>query len=509
MTLEGLSRSDTWRLERRIVWGVVAGAVLARTIVFLAWPHASFDSDQAVVGLMAKHLSEGRAFPLFYYGQNYLLAVQAWMAAPLFLVLGPTAFALKLPLVALNVAVGLLLVHLLERDAGLRPALAATAACVFVLAPAGLSAELVNALGVSIEPFLYVLLIWMLRARPGWLGAVLGVGFLHREFTLYGLAALVVVWLLDRSLLTRERLKTLVLAAATAAAVWLFVDALRPYSSGAGPGTTGANVYGAANNVQSLLNRVCGEPALIVDGLRPLFGWFLGVPLGLTPTDLATLTVNTTMTQGTPWLWPLFGIGCLAGLLRVAWLMRRRTAGAAPVAWAFPAYLFVTGAITALAYDAGRCGYLDARTVRYALLVVFGFVGLAAAWLQREPRRGARAGIVVVLGAWCVYSLAGHVRLLDEYVRRTPPAYRQVVADYLVSHGIPLARSDYWTGYYVTFLAREQVVVATDGVWRVLAYHEREKKSPRLAYTISREPCRDGRGVEVYPQVYWVCDPPD
>ena len=52
-------------------------------------------------------------------------------------------------------------------------------------------------------------------------------------------------------------------------------------------------------------------------------------------------------------------------------------------------------------------------------------------------------------------------------------------------------------------------MVATDGVWRVLAYHEREKKSPRLAYTISREPCRDGRGVEVYPQVYCVCDPPD
>ena len=31
-----------------------------------------FDSDQAIVGLMAKHLSELRAFPVFFYGQTYM-----------------------------------------------------------------------------------------------------------------------------------------------------------------------------------------------------------------------------------------------------------------------------------------------------------------------------------------------------------------------------------------------------------------------------------------------------
>ena len=33
---------------------------------------------------MAKHISEGRAFPVFIYGDRYMLAVQAWLAAPLF-----------------------------------------------------------------------------------------------------------------------------------------------------------------------------------------------------------------------------------------------------------------------------------------------------------------------------------------------------------------------------------------------------------------------------------------
>jgi hypothetical protein len=101
--------------------------------------------------------------------------------------------ALKLPLLALNVGTALLLVRMLERETGLRPALAALAASFFVVAPPGTSAQLMSALGVSVEPFLYVLLIWVLRERPIWRGVVLGLGFLHREFTAYGFAALLII----------------------------------------------------------------------------------------------------------------------------------------------------------------------------------------------------------------------------------------------------------------------------------------------------------------------------
>ena len=37
--------------------------VVARSLVFVIYPESYFDSDQAVFGLMAKHLVEGRAFP--------------------------------------------------------------------------------------------------------------------------------------------------------------------------------------------------------------------------------------------------------------------------------------------------------------------------------------------------------------------------------------------------------------------------------------------------------------
>src|SRR4029079_6760975 len=101
------------RRERIVVAAIVVLVVVARSAVFVFWPHAQFDSDQAVLGLMANHLSEGRAFPLFMYGQNYILGVEAWMAAPVFLAAGVSVATLKLPLLAVNLATALLLLMLL------------------------------------------------------------------------------------------------------------------------------------------------------------------------------------------------------------------------------------------------------------------------------------------------------------------------------------------------------------------------------------------------------------
>ena len=105
--------------------------------MFGFWPQSFFHSDQAITGLMAKHLAELRAFPVFYYGQSYMLAVEAWVAAPFILVLGATVPALRLPLLGINIAVALLLLRTLERDAGLRPALAAIPALFFALPAMG------------------------------------------------------------------------------------------------------------------------------------------------------------------------------------------------------------------------------------------------------------------------------------------------------------------------------------------------------------------------------------
>src|SRR4051794_38729839 len=96
----------TRRRERRIAFSAVVILVLVRSAVFVFWEQSQFDSDQAITGLMAKHLSQLRAFPLFYYGQSYMLAVEAWLAAPVFAIAGVSVTTLKLPLLAINIAIG-------------------------------------------------------------------------------------------------------------------------------------------------------------------------------------------------------------------------------------------------------------------------------------------------------------------------------------------------------------------------------------------------------------------
>src|SRR6185503_11875826 len=143
--------------------GALAALVVLRSLVFVGWPASHFDSDQAVTGLMAKHLAELRAFPVFWYGQTYMLGVEAWLAAPIIAVFGASVTALKLPLLAINVVTALLLFRGLTRDEGLDEARAAFATLFFALAAPITSAHLLTANGGNVEPCLYVLLLWALR----------------------------------------------------------------------------------------------------------------------------------------------------------------------------------------------------------------------------------------------------------------------------------------------------------------------------------------------------------
>src|SRR5687768_2573489 len=155
--------TDPLRRERWIVLAIACLVVVARSAVFVFRPESYFDADQAIVGLMAKHLSELRAFPVFLYGQTYMLGVEAWLAAPLFAIAGVSATALKLPLLIMNGAIAALVIRAFERDMGLRPALGAIAAMPFILPAPGLASSFLDAGGGTIEPFLYVVLLWLTR----------------------------------------------------------------------------------------------------------------------------------------------------------------------------------------------------------------------------------------------------------------------------------------------------------------------------------------------------------
>src|ERR1700704_5184288 len=143
--------------------------VAVRSFAMLAYEQLDFDSDQAIVGLMAKHLSELKTFPLFFYGQHYMLGVQAWIAVPFFWLGGPTVAMLRTPLVIINCVVAVWLIWHIRRSTG-SPWLAFVAVLPFAAASPVLSANLLETLGASVEPFFYVLLLWTLRDRPAAFG---------------------------------------------------------------------------------------------------------------------------------------------------------------------------------------------------------------------------------------------------------------------------------------------------------------------------------------------------
>jgi hypothetical protein len=439
--------------DRRLRRAVAVAIALAflRSAVFVFCEGADFDSDQAVFGLMAKHLAEGRAFPLYMYGQRYILGVEAWLAAPVIALLGPTVTALKLPVLAANLAVAGLLVSRLAADAGVAPRAALVAALPFALPPVPIAALLTESPGGNVEPLLWILLLWVLRARPLLFGLVGGLGFLNREFTAYGPIALALVQAARGEILTRRALRFWLQAAAVFAAVLLAVHLLQPYSTNPAARTPVVEWQGAraaglrlAALAQTLL------PALF--GLRPgpfaeagLRGALLASPLGkvIAPAAVAAAV--------------LFALRLAALAWRARPLPRRAD---------FPAYLLLVGAQTLAAYALVGIGLGAPAYVRYVLFAIFVPIAAVSLHQRLEPSRGARAAVLAAVTAWAALSGFDHARLGLLYAT-DPPAYAyRALADDLVARGIRYGAADYWIAYHVTYLAGERVRLDARGFSR-------------------------------------------
>jgi len=477
---------------------VIAGLVVLRSLVFVCWPASHFDSDQAVTGLMAKHLSELRAFPVFWYGQTYMLGVEAWLAAPVMAIGGATVTALKLPLLAMNVAIVVLLYRGFAAETGPGDARAALATLPFALAAPITAAHFLTANGGNVEPLLYVLLLWVLRARPLWFGVVLGVGFLNREFTIYGAAALLLIEAAQRTLWTREAARRYLLAFATAAGIWIVAMVLRHFSSAAGPGTSTADLSTllAANNLRQIAERLCLEPRAIAAGIGQIFTVHWPELFGLEPQRLTDFGIESTVRQGLPGSAWLLVPALAIPAVRLAWPPRPRCP--------FCLYLIVTAALSIAGYLIGRCGVVDFYTMRYELLSVPGACGLFAWYLRAERSRAWLAVWGFAFGGILALSLVAHARLIAEYLRQPPTAAKQELIAALDARGIRYAYADYWTSYYVSFLTRERIVVASDVIPKIRTYNRMVDEHRGEAIRISRSACAGG---EQLTSAFWSCRP--
>lgn len=477
---------------------VAAAIVVLRSLLYLLFEQVAFDSDQAIIGLMAKHLSQGRAFPLFFYGQTYMLAVEAWVAVPFFWIAGPTVGALRFSLLIWNIAFGWLLVVGLQRDAGLRPWTALVPALFFLAAPASVANKLINAQGGIIEPFVYIALLWFLRRRPLWFGAVLAVGFRNREFTMYAVPVLLGLELLTGEL-NRSRVRDWLLSMVIFFAAWEVIEALMPFADLAGPGTRGQLLGGfSGSQIGNLVDRFNGRPGEMVERVTrmgpALLAWFTG-----------GAQVETTFPlRDRPWLVWISGacvLGATGRLLLLIWphagtwrdrsVIRQLRVQIAhtPFAW----YLLGVGVVAVATFLAGKpvlAGYS-----RYAILGLLIPVGLTAAILALEPHRVVRRGVTVLVIAWAALAVVDHVSVLVMDIRQPPSNPVRELADRLVERHVPVAYAGYWQAYVVTFVAQERVRVASTDFVRIQEYQDLFVDRLRDAIVLQEQPCPGGERV--------------
>jgi hypothetical protein len=451
----------------------------------------SLDSDQAIVGLMAKHASEFRTFPLFFYGQNYMLGVQAWLAAPFFWLGGPTVVMLRLPLLLINAGVAWGLIAVFRR-VGLRPALGLVAVLPFAITTPVMSDALLRPLGAAVEPFAWILILWSLRHRPWWFGLVFCVGFLHREFVVYAAPALLLAqWREGRWWTWRD----LAGASAAFAVVWLAIDLLKRsvnvYGPSGGEFASGSLLMQSQQIAMWLSLEAYGDRVwhLVSHGIPDMFGaraYQLSGYHGL----FSALTVGSTVA----------GLA-LGGALTVAALRlvtgSRQTASRAGGAFAW--YLGAIGVAAIFGY--GLNGGLDTQAmpiVRYALFVLLIPVSLLGAYLARERRAGLKATVIALMCVWALATTFDATRVVREFVQSPPANPHRELADYLVSHGIRYARGGYWDAYVVTFLARERVIIASTEQVRISAYGALVDQHASEAVNLVRQPCEGERRVSVW-----------
>src|SRR5262245_8319992 len=229
-------------------FAVIAAATIAARLPFLLRSDRFFDADEAVEGLMARHVLLGE-HPLFLWGQRYKGVPEVYLTSVVFRAAGSSVVALKAVTLACFIVFLWLNFRLVERVCSRRIARIATA--LFIAGPPALvqwtlsgSAEIVMTLLCGVVLLLAV--DWWRRARStGSLvlaGAAIGAGLWIQQYVLYYVVALALAaaWEIPdwRETMTGVRrrlpgwLQAILAVLAAVAAVYVLLGLLSFFSAG-------------------------------------------------------------------------------------------------------------------------------------------------------------------------------------------------------------------------------------------------------------------------------------
>ena len=427
-----------------IIVALFAVAGLALRVWILASPLGALDSDEAVAGLIARHMLDGEIAALYWLG-NYGGTLESAVAALVFAVVGSSVIALKLTTLGLWLVAAVLTWRVGIRTIGHRAALAAAA--LFWIAPTYMvwwstKARAFYAMGVVLG-LLVLLLTLRLRDHgsrrdAAVLGIVLGLGWWTTPGVIV-LAAPALVWVLWRR----------------PSAVRLVPFALPGFVIGIAPWLA----WNFRNGWLSLdLSPVASEQSTFGDRVTDLFHYVLPTWLGLrVPFSLNWL------------LGPLAGWVLLgAALAAFAVLVTRRRPGLEP--------LLVTAALFPLLYGLSKFTYYVAEP-RYVVYLGPVLALLAGSALVTPARAAA------VLTAALALSVAGLVQMRRDGLYQPVaqdvrvPAELGGVIDLLEREGETKVLANYWIAYRISFESAERVIATSTGFVRYQPHDELVRRS--------------------------------
>lgn len=413
-------------------------------------------ADEGIVGLMGKHILEGREFPIFFYGQHYLGALEAYLAAFSFALFGVSTAALRAVTFASSFAL-LACVYVFTRRSYCEDA-ARWATAMVALGPMYFLQWNFKARGGFVEHlvllFVIMILFWGYAFAGSrstrsalWLGLVSGLAFWVNQLALAYIMVMGALVALDKAL--RQRWKPLALAFVLGASLLIGYNVVHPLATFRTLARKAVVlnrvpveqrdqrwlVRGVAKRVEALSQGV--DKLAIVFGVPPRAGVEL---LGLSEQvrEGGTLTTLRQYLAFLPLL--IFGAGLVAYALRL---------GANLDKWRGP-----DGVLLVFMLVTFVVGYVSPRYMlpAYPIAAV-----MAAATLVRvggSRRRMAEVALAAVL----VFNLLGWVDVAGSAGRRDLDRIAKLL-DVLQSHGLTHC---YSAGpmYHVVFASGENVILA-------------------------------------------------
>ena len=462
-----------------VFWTALALVVvvgLGLRLAVIASPLGEIDADEAVVGLMARHIAFLGERPVFYWGQPYLGSLEAFTAAPLFRVLDSSTVLLKLVPTAYSLGFLVLSALVARQLFGIGPGLATAAY-------------------LAVPPSMWA--VWSTKARGGYaevlfLGEALLLASLvlarapsRRVAAVWGVLAGLALWT-----------HPLAIVYVLPALVYVLVGRRARYPGVqyalAGVGLIVGMLPMILDNLTTGFRTLASltQPAdLPVDPPAQFVRFFrVGIPVLL---GLGQPTTSATMFDQ-DWLQrpaghsavALAAIALLVGVVVLYLPAVRRLFQCGADCEAAPALLVMVAIVVPPVVALTRFGFFVSEP-RYAL-PLYSTVPLlfGALWRLRWPVvRWSTVGMLVVFNLWSLTSTDPRLWRPEDTPDSTAATRAQLV-QFLVPQDRHQLYTDYWIGYPIMFETRETVLayVTSDGFNRYLPPADNVQRTPNPAW---------------------------